>query len=230
MTRRLVAGAGGVALIASLFLPWFDVGGWFSYFDEVSGAPAFSGWEAFATLDVVLVACAVAAIGGSDRFAGPAAWIALLVVVTRATIPGPDIGVWVALAASLLMLARAEPPRWRPQRADAIALAGGLLLFGALFGDWYDVNSAGGLEPLRLEPLSAWSVLELTPVALAVAAAVAVIRRSVPAAVVAVALTAYAVFTAPDTLIAAWLAVAGSVLLLVGTGSNRVRARPQVAP
>ena len=92
MTRRLVAGAGGVALIASLFAPWFTV----------ADVAEFTAWDAFVALDVLLVACAVAAIGGSARFGGPAAWIALLVVATRLTIPGHDVGVWVALAGAVL--------------------------------------------------------------------------------------------------------------------------------
>ncbi|WP_157592092.1 hypothetical protein [Solirubrobacter soli] len=194
-----MAGAGGVALIASLFLPWY----------EVADVAEFSGWDAFATLDVVLVGCAVAAIGGSARFAGPAAWIALLVVATRLTTPGTDIGVWVALAASLLLFARAEVPDWRPQREDAIALAGGVLVFASLFTDWHGIDA-----------LSAWAVLELTPVAATVATVIAIVRRSTPAAIAVVALVGYALFTTSDPRYGGWLGLAGAVILLVGTLRN----------
>jgi hypothetical protein len=201
VTRRLVAGAGGVALIASLFAPWFTV----------ADVAEFTGWDAFVALDVLLVACAVAAIGGSARFGGPAAWIALLVVATRLTIPGHDVGVWLALAASLLLLARADVPEWRPRRADALALTGGVVLFGSLFADWY-VSSP--------DAFSAWELLELTPVAATVAAAIAIVRRSTPAAIVAIALVVYALITTPDPRYGAWLGLAGAVILLAGTLRN----------
>jgi hypothetical protein len=145
-------------------------------------------------------------------------------------LPGHAVGVWVALAASLLLFARAELPAWRPERADAIALAGGVLLFGSLFADWYGIGTPRGFEPLIPESLSAWSAYELTSVAIAVTAAIAIVHRSTPAAVIVIALVIYALLTTPDIDHGAWIGLAGAVLLFAGAGSNRLRARPGVAP
>jgi hypothetical protein len=51
---QLIAGAGGVLLIVSLFLPWVDLEG-----------TSQSGWEFLTTLDVFLLIAAIAAIGSA---------------------------------------------------------------------------------------------------------------------------------------------------------------------
>jgi hypothetical protein len=197
--RRVVAAAGGVALIASLFLPWFRAGG---------GLPSFSGWDLFVTIDVLLVACALAAIAGSAPLAAAAGWIAVLTVATRAFGGGLQAGFSVALAGSLLMLARAELPR-RPARTDALVLTGGVLVLGSLLLPWYGFQG--------IDQFTAWEAFELTPVAIAVAAAVAITRRRPAAAAAVIALVTYALIWMPDPVYGAWLCLAGAVVLLVGT-------------
>src|SRR4051812_4798059 len=197
--RRVAAGAGGVALIASLFLPWFSAGG---------GLRSFTGWELFVTIDVLLVACALAAIAGSAPLAAAAAWIALLTVATRAIGGGMQAGFYVALAGALLMLARAELPR-RPARPDPLLVAGGVLVLGSLALPWYGVEG--------IDHFTAWEAFELTPVAIAVAAAIAIGRRGTAAAAAVIALVVYALVSMPEPLYGAWLCLAGAVVLLVGT-------------
>jgi hypothetical protein len=204
-----------------LFLPWVRAAGWFAYEPVSDGAPrelpALTGWEIFVTLDVLLVACALAAIAGSARLAAAAAWVALLAVTTRLVGFGFEVGIAVGLAASALMLARGGVPGWRPQRDDAVAVAGGVLVFSALFLPWYGIEVPRGVNRLFSEPLSAWEAFELTPVALTVAAAVAIARRQTAAAAAAIALVAYALLSTPDIRYGAWLGLAGAVVLLVGT-------------
>jgi hypothetical protein len=208
--RRVAAGAGGVALIGSLFLPWFSAGG---------GLRAFSGWELFVTIDVLLVACALAAIAGSAPLAVAAGWIAVLTVATRAFGGGLQAGFSVALAGSLLMLARAELRGARP-RTDALALAGAALVLGSLLLPWYGFQG--------IDQFSAWEAFELTPVAIAVAAAVAITRGRPAAAAAVIALVIYALVWMPDPVYGAWLCLAGAVVLLAGT--VRANRDPVAAP
>ena len=52
---RLLAGAGGALLIASLFLPWADS----------ADAPARSGWEVLSATDVLLVVAGLVAVAAA---------------------------------------------------------------------------------------------------------------------------------------------------------------------
>ena len=117
--RRLRAGewitaACGVALLVSLFLPWYD-------------APRLTAWEALAALDVLLAlvaACAVAFLLLTAGQRVPAVPIAFSVLVTYAGIAavilvagralslpdgatGREWGLWLALAAALGIVAGA---------------------------------------------------------------------------------------------------------------------------
>ena len=115
--RRLRAGewitaACGVALLVSLFLPWYD-------------APRLTAWEALTALDVLLAlvaACAVAFLLLTAGQRVPAVPIAFSVLVTYAGIAavilvagralslpdgagGREWGLWLALAAALGIVA-----------------------------------------------------------------------------------------------------------------------------
>ena len=107
---EVLAALGGLLAFVSLFLDWFD---------------GFSGWTSFELADIVIALLALAAIGvaidsvmGRERSALsralPAiALVLLLIVVVQAIDPPPvfagadperDIGLWLALAGSLLIL------------------------------------------------------------------------------------------------------------------------------
>jgi hypothetical protein len=119
--RRLRAGEwitalGGLALLVSLFLPWYD-----------AGATSPSAWESFAILDVILALvglAAVALLGVTAVQRAPAVPIAmdtlvtlggvvalLLVLVRTANLPGTadgrGPGLWIGLAAVLVITAGA---------------------------------------------------------------------------------------------------------------------------
>ena len=105
--RALVV-LGGVALIVSLFLGWFE--------------PGRSAWTVFEVVDLVLAALAVAALaavvpigrGGSPtRLAVPERWLPVLGAATVIIVAGalinhppaarassPELGAWIALAAA----------------------------------------------------------------------------------------------------------------------------------
>jgi hypothetical protein len=129
--RRLapLSALGGVALLVSLFLPWFDPAageyGWFSYvpLDGSAAAveeppanppePVFSltGWEAFSALDVLLALFALLAIAGlllrgATRLSALTGWIAVAIVGARLIhpIPGltPDYGAWIGFGGALV--------------------------------------------------------------------------------------------------------------------------------
>ena len=118
-TRRipfgpLVAGVGAVLLLVSLFLDWYD---------------DFTAWTVFEVLDLVLAAVAIASLLSLARELGigpvrrtilgagallPLAATALVVVVSQALNHPPaaddfgkEFGLWLALAATLVMLAGA---------------------------------------------------------------------------------------------------------------------------
>ena len=59
-TGTLIAGAGGVALFITLFLPWYSVS--LEFGGESQSANA-SGWEALSTIDVLLFLIALLAAG-----------------------------------------------------------------------------------------------------------------------------------------------------------------------
>ncbi len=118
----LLIGLGALALLISLFLDWYSGHG-----SEFGAAVAFSGWQSFELVDLVLAALALAALYAvaetlvlAGRIpplpalvalaAGPLAL--LLVVVSLIDEPPlinvvsgfePDTGVWMALAAAAVM-------------------------------------------------------------------------------------------------------------------------------
>jgi hypothetical protein len=109
----LLIGAGAVLLLISLFLTWYQ--------------PEVDAWEIFEVWDLVLAVLAIVALIAVSSRLGfgpprPSSWliapaIAALVIVLYAilnppplarTIDGdPDVGLWLALAASVLMAAGA---------------------------------------------------------------------------------------------------------------------------
>lgn len=102
---RTIAAVGAAVLLVALFLPW--------YIDDLSG------WESFETADMLLAAAALVTLAATVRrlpfhvMAAPAA--AVLIVLVALVNPPPvfqgegdlarDAGIWLALAASLAMLA-----------------------------------------------------------------------------------------------------------------------------
>ena len=117
--RRLRAGEwiaalGGVALLVALFLPWYD-----------EGAASPTGWESFAVLDVIFALVGVAAVlllVVTAQQRSPALPIAMasllalggmvvlvLAVIRVVDLPSDasarDVGVWLALAASVAISA-----------------------------------------------------------------------------------------------------------------------------
>lgn len=117
MTRRLEAGPlllslGALLLLVSLFLAWYDAD--------------ISAWEAFEVWDVVLFVLALGSIAAGlgllvdeidvvDRSFLPAAVAAVAVIVASQILDpppaaagqDPDLGAWLALAATLVMCAGA---------------------------------------------------------------------------------------------------------------------------
>lgn len=107
----LLLGAGGILLIVSLFLDWFEPGG-------------LSAWTVFEVLDMVLAALGVTAVIAAagaltawrpvpERWVIVVALVApVIVVVSLINHPpavhgigaDPMVGLWLALAGSLLML------------------------------------------------------------------------------------------------------------------------------
>jgi hypothetical protein len=127
-----LAGVSGVALLVSLFLPWYDLSlpsapgaGGVSYYLSSTSA---SGWEALSVIDVVLalVACGgvmVAILTAAERV--PAVPLALSALIAP-----------VALVGVILVLIRAlDLPDWAAGRGWALwlGLAGALgVLAGTL--------------------------------------------------------------------------------------------------
>jgi uncharacterized membrane protein len=128
----LLAGAAGVALLVVMFLPWYQVRGTPAAIAFFQGRgptpqPAFtrlSAWEAFSVIDILLALCALVAIAlvvVTATASGPAKPVAFTVLTTlagllatllalfRAIAPPHGYlercyGVWVGLAAAVLML------------------------------------------------------------------------------------------------------------------------------
>ena len=122
-----IVGAAGVALLVSLFLPWYGTEassaarGWTAYAPLDASLASFSAWESFAVLDLILALIALAAISvpvvtAVHRVtAVPLAVESLttllgifglvLVVIRVLNLPddlhGREWGLWVGLAATL---------------------------------------------------------------------------------------------------------------------------------
>lgn len=110
----LVAAAGALLLLVSLFLDWFEGGGEFN---------AFSAWTAFEVWDVVLAALALAALVPAAALVGVPRWLsergfaavgaaAFAIVVSQLINHPPagidrglELGAWLGFAGSLAMLA-----------------------------------------------------------------------------------------------------------------------------
>jgi hypothetical protein len=119
--RELVAALGGLMVLVSLFLDWFER-------DARSGSVivardnAVTGWQVFESLDLVLAALAILAIATGAAALGTIATLratsllplglvlALIVVVQLVSQPpaawgaDPAAGAWLALAGALLVL------------------------------------------------------------------------------------------------------------------------------
>jgi hypothetical protein len=101
MPARAFTALGGLALLASLFLPWYSV---------------LSAWQSFQVADVLLGTLALAIVAFAfRRFPGPAtvfaALAAVIVAVKLVWRPedlGTSYGVWIALAAALAALVGAR--------------------------------------------------------------------------------------------------------------------------
>lgn len=109
--RELLAALGGLLVLISLFLDWFEVRGL-----------TITGWRAFEALDLVLAALAIAAIATCAAALGAAAalnarallplGLALVLIVGIQLISPPPVawdadpstGAWMALAGALLVL------------------------------------------------------------------------------------------------------------------------------
>jgi hypothetical protein len=109
-----LAGLGGVALLVSLFLPWYAVS---------SSSQDLTAWEAFSIIDVLLALVALLGIGLAVLTAirrtpavpvalsvvgGPIGLLAALIVLIRLVDPpgpnellGPGVGAWMSLAGAL---------------------------------------------------------------------------------------------------------------------------------
>lgn len=105
-----IAAIGGVAMLVSLFLPWYSAGG-----------QELSAWEAMALDDVILAIAALLAIGATIVVAIPRllsvsvaitslailpAVVGLVVTIYRLVFPAPpgdvslEVGAWLGLAAT----------------------------------------------------------------------------------------------------------------------------------
>jgi carbon starvation protein CstA len=125
-----IAGAGGIALLASMFLDWYGA--------EARLGPRASAWQAFSVLDVVLALLAlvplalVALQATRENPSLPVAFsvlttvggaLATLLILYRiANQPGPndavtvEAGAWIGLAAAVVTTAGG----WRSMRVEAI--------------------------------------------------------------------------------------------------------------
>jgi hypothetical protein len=115
-----LAGLGGLALLVSLFLPWYSVTG---------VGRDLTGWQSFAVIDVLLALAALVGIALAVSTAlrrtpavpvalgvigGPVGALATLLVLIRLLDPpgpnellDPGAGVWIALAGALALAAGA---------------------------------------------------------------------------------------------------------------------------
>jgi carbon starvation protein CstA len=131
-----IAGAGGVALLASLFLHWYGLDLALDPIDDV--VPEATAWQVFGVLDVVLALLAL---------------VPLALVVTHATRPSPAIPVFFSvmtvlagiLAALLILYRIVNQPG--PNEIVDVQLGAWLGFLAAL------VITGGGWRSLRVEPI-----------------------------------------------------------------------------
>jgi len=116
--RELLAAAGGLLVLISLFLEWYEPEA-----GAVFRGNGITGWEAFEALDLLLAALALAVIATGAQSLGttgslgarwllPLGALLLIIVVVQVASPPPvawgadvAIGGWLALAGSLVVLA-----------------------------------------------------------------------------------------------------------------------------
>ena len=115
--RELLAALGGLLVLISLFLDWYERDGRAAF-----GGADVTGWQVFEALDLVLAALAVAAIATGAAGLGtiaslgprsllPLGLVLLLVIVVQLVSPppvawdaDPATGAWLALAGAALVL------------------------------------------------------------------------------------------------------------------------------
>jgi hypothetical protein len=116
-----LAGLGGLLLLVSLFLPWYQVDVVETAATEHSRTLHFTGWTIFDVTDVLLAALALLAVAvpiASLATRGPAksiatavlasalGWIAVVLVLFRMLVTPYDLeldyGIWVGLAGATL--------------------------------------------------------------------------------------------------------------------------------
>jgi len=127
----IVAGVGGLALLVTLFLPWYGfeapaarTEGALTVLNLVSGDPTPSAWQAFSVVDILLALTALLAIAlpvVTAVTSGPAKPVAFAVLSSVGSIlalllvlwrlidaPGDGLelryGAWLGLAAAVVML------------------------------------------------------------------------------------------------------------------------------
>lgn len=123
MPARAFTALGALALLASLFLPWYDatvvmiITRGANNTETVSDlGGTVTAWEAFAVFDVVLATLALAIVlfavrrrpGPATAFAALATALVALKLVWRPEALGTSYGVWIALAACLATLVAAR--------------------------------------------------------------------------------------------------------------------------
>ncbi|MDA0180937.1 hypothetical protein OJ997_11580 [Solirubrobacter phytolaccae] len=119
MPARAFTALGGLVLLASLLMPWYDAGFVVSAIGP-DGTSTYGGivsaWEAFAVFDVLLATLAIATVllafrrlaAPATAFAALATVLIALKLVWRPDGWGTTYGVWIALAASLATLVAAR--------------------------------------------------------------------------------------------------------------------------
>ncbi|HEX3277422.1 MAG TPA: hypothetical protein VHR40_02800 [Thermoleophilaceae bacterium] len=152
-TGEWLAALSGVALLASLFLPWYEVGragpgGWTSYAPLASSATA-TGWESLDVLDVLLAL--VAASG-----------VLLAIVTANQRVPAVPIALsalvaLVGMLGVILVLVRVlDLPDWADGREWALwlALAGAVgIVAGSVLAMREEIRP--GAEATHVESLPA---------------------------------------------------------------------------
>jgi hypothetical protein len=140
----LGAGAAGVALLVVLFLPWFAVrgvpAGWTGY--APLGVPQPTAWRAFAVVDILLalaaaLAVAIPVVTATAR--GPAMPVAAAVIATVASVIAVLLVIWRLL----------DPPNGFYTRHYGVwlGLAATLLMLAASFSALHDERTPGAVPP-----------------------------------------------------------------------------------
>jgi hypothetical protein len=135
---ELLALAGAVSVVFSLFLPWYE-----------GASGSLSAWETFGPATVLLLVAAAAAIG-----------LAASTVAERTTALPVAAAVWSTLFAILALIAAVVRVFERPDHASSVGAGAWLALAGAaamLAGSWQSMRderrgSYAPVEPPRRPP------------------------------------------------------------------------------